>query len=390
MPETTIQEQIVREAPEIEAIKLGLLQSARTLADRPVTLPEQQIAGFSGLQQQAFDAATGPQGVGSYLPGLLRGQEAQAAGLGTLGTGLGTLGTGLGTMGTGLGTLGTGLDTMGTGLATTTGALEAVEQARAAAAGTAGLFQPTDLSPYTNPFQQQVIDTTLQRLDEEGARAQNQLAAQAGGAGAFGGSRFGIESAQLGENLQDARARALAQLNQQNFAQALQTGQTAFENQQRRQAQQSQLFSGLGALTGQLGAQQAQIGGQQAGIGGQQAGIGAQQAQIGGQQIGAGQALQQAGIRDLATLQQLGGQQQQQQRSLLEAARANAQKQLYEPYSRVSFLSDIYKGAPSTQTSLGALTTPTPPAPSAFQQIAGAGTGLLGLGVANKQLGGLF
>tara|TARA_R110002110_G_scaffold203618_1_gene414761 strand:- start:159 stop:1373 length:1215 start_codon:yes stop_codon:yes gene_type:complete len=404
MPETTIQEQIVREAPEIEAIKLGLLQSARTLADRPVTLPEQQIAGFSGLQQQAFDAAIGPQGVGSYLPGLLRGQEAQAAGLGTLGTGLGTLGTGLGTMGTGLGTLGTGLDTMGTGLATTTGALEAVEQARAAAAGTAGLFQPTDLSPYTNPFQQQVIDTTLQRLDEEGARAQNQLAAQAGGAGAFGGSRFGIESAQLGENLQDARARALAQLNQQNFAQALQTGQTAFENQQRRQAQQSQLFSGLGALTGQLGAQQAQIGGQQAGvggqqagigaqqagIGGQQAGIGAQQAQIGGQQIGAGQALQQAGIRDLATLQQLGGQQQQQQRSLLEAARANAQKQLYEPYSRVSFLSDIYKGAPSTQTSLGALTTPTPPAPSAFQQIAGAGTGLLGLGVANKQLGGLF
>ena len=73
MPETTIQEQIVREAPEIEAIKLGLLQSARTLADRPVTLPEQQIAGFSGLQQQAFDAATGPQGVGSYLPGLTAG-----------------------------------------------------------------------------------------------------------------------------------------------------------------------------------------------------------------------------------------------------------------------------------------------------------------------------
>ena len=216
---------------------------------------------------------------------------------------------------------------------------------------------------------QQVIDATLQRLDEEGARAQNQLAGQAAGAGAFGGSRFGVESAQLGENLQDARARALAQLNQQNFAQALQTGQTAFENQQRRQAQQSQLLSGIGGLSGQLGAQQAQIG---------------------GQQIGAGQALQQAGLRDIAALQQLGGQQQQFQQSLLEAERANAQKQLYEPYSRVSFLSDIYKGAPSTQTSLGALTTPTPPAASTFQQVAGAGTGLLGLGVAGQQLGGLF
>jgi hypothetical protein len=362
MPETTIQEQIVREAPEIEAIKLGLLQSAQELADRPVTLPEQKIAGFSGLQQRAFDEAVGPQGVGSYLPALTAGTAA---------------------LGTGLDTLGTGLDTLGTGLATTQAALAPVEQARQAALGTAQLFQPTDLSAYTNPFQQQVIDATLQRLNEEGARAQNQLAARAGGAGAFGGSRFGVESAQLGENLQDARARALAQLNQQNFAQALQTGQTAFENQQRRQAQQSQLLSGIGGLTGQIGAQQA-------GIGGQQAGIGAQQAGIGAQQIGAGQALHQAGLKDVATLQQLGGQQQQLQQALLEAQRANEQKQLYEPYSRVSFLSDIYKGAPSTQTSLGALTTPTPPAASTFQQIAGAGTGLLGLGVAGKQLGGLF
>ena len=380
MPETTIQEQIVREAPEIEALKVGLIKSARDLADKPIQLPQQQIAGFSGLQQRAFDEAVGPQGVGAYLPDLVRGQQA---------------------LGTGLETVGTGLGTLQTGLATTQAALGPVEQARQAALGTAGLFRPTDLSAYTNPFQQQVIDATLQRLNEEGARAQNQLAGQAAGAGAFGGSRFGIESAQLGENLQDARARALAQLNQQNFAQALQTGQAAFENQQRRQAQQSQLLSGIGGLRGQLGAQQSQllsgiggltgqIGAQQAQIGGQQAQLGGQQAQIGGQQIGAGQALQQSGLRDIAALQQLGGQQQQFQQSVLEADRANQQKQLYEPYSRVSFLSDIYKGAPSTQTSLGSLTTPTAPAPSAFQQIAGAGTGLLGLGIAGKQLGGLF
>ena len=276
----------------------------------------------------------GAQGIGAYLPGLTTGTAA-----------------------------------LGTGLATTGAALDPVAQARTAALGTAGLFAPEDLSAYTNPFQQAVIDETLRRLNEEGAQAQNQLAAQAAGAGAFGGSRFGIQAAQLEESLQDARARAIAQLNQQNFAQALQTGQTAFENQQRRQQQQAQLLSGIGGLTGQLGAQQAQIG---------------------GQQIGAGQAAQQSGLRDIAALQQLGGQQQQQQQAILEAQRANAQRQLYEPYSRVSFLSDIYKGAPSTQTSLGSLTAPTPPAPSTFQQLAGAGTGLLGLGVAGKQLGGLF
>ena len=350
MPETTLTEQIVREAPEIEAIKLGLLQSGRKLADIPIQLPPQQVAGFTPFQEQAFTEAVGPQGIGAYLPSLT--------------TGTGTLGTGLGTLGTGLGTIQSAFDPIG--------------QAQAAALGTSGLFAPQDLSAYTNPYQQAVIDTTLQRLNEEGLRAQNQLGAQAVQAGAFGGSRFGVESAQLGENLQDARARALAQLNSQNYLQALQTGQSAFENQQRRQQQQSQLFSGIGELTGRLGAQQAVIGGQQAAIG--------------GQQIGVGQAAQQAGLRDIATLQQMGGQQQQQQQAVLEAQRANLQKQLYEPYSRVSFLSDIYKGAPSTQTSLGSLTVPTPPPPSAFQQIAGAGTGLLGLGMAGKQLAaeGLF
>ena len=320
MATTTIQEQILREAPEIEAIKLGLLQSGQQLADIPVQLPEQQVAGFSPLQQQAFAGVTGPQGIGAYLPGLAAGQA--------------TLGTGL-------------------------GALTAAQTA--AGAGT-GLFAPTDLGPYTNPFQQAVIDATLQRLDEEGARAQNQLGAQAAQAGAFGGSRFGVESAQLGENLQDARARILAQLNSQNFLQALQTGQSAFQNQQQRQQQEAQLLSGIGG----------------------------QQAAIGGQQIGAGQAAQTSGLKDLAVLQQLGGQQQSLQQSLLDAQKANEMKQLYEPYSRVSFLSDIYKGAPSTQTTLGSVTSPTAPAPSAFQQIAGAGTGLLGLGVAGQQLGGLF
>jgi len=279
MPETTLTEQIVREAPEIEAIKLGLLQSGRKLADIPIQLPPQQVAGFQPLQERAFTEAVGPQGIGSYLPYM-------TTGTGTLGTGLGTLGTGLGTLGTGLGTIQSAFDPIG--------------QAQAAALGTSGLFAPQDLSAYTNPYQQAVIDATLQRLDEEGLRAQNQLGAQAVQAGAFGGSRFGVESAQLGENLQDARARALAQLNSQNYLQALQTGQSAFENQQRRQQQQSQLFSGIGELTGRLGAQQATIGGQQAAIGGQQAAIG-------GQQIGVGQAAQQAGLRDIAALQQMGG-----------------------------------------------------------------------------------
>ena len=334
MVTTTIQEQIIREAPEIEAIKLGLLQDAKGLAGTPLTLPPQQIAGLSGLQERVFADAEREGGIGGYQPFLGTGQQ-------TLGTGLGTLGT----------------------------AFAPVSEARTAAQGMQGLFAPSDLSPYTNPFQQQVIDTTLQRLDEEGLRAQNQLGAQAVGSGAFGGSRFGVESAQLGENLQDARARALAQLNSQNYLQALQSAQQAFEGQQTRTGQASQLLSGIGQLTGQLGTQQAGIG---------------------GQQLALAELAQQTGLKDLEMQQRLGSQQQAQQQAILNAQQINAQKQQLEPYSRVAFLSDIYKGAPSTQTSLGSQVAPSPQQPSTFQQIAGLGTGLLGTAAAANQLGGLF
>ena len=348
MVTTTIQEQVLREAPEIEAIKLGLLQDAKGLASTPLTLPLQQIAGLSGLQQKAFTGAQQAGGIGGYQPFLSQGQAA---------------------LGTGLDTLGTGLDTLGTAFAP-------VAQAQTAAQGMQNLFQPSDLSAYTNPFQQAVIDETMAEINRQGEIQQNSLAANAVNAGAFGGSRFGVQEAEFGRNQQDVRARALAQLNQQNYAQAIQSAQQAFEAQQGRQGQASQLLSGIGQLTGQLGAQQAGIGGQQAGIG--------------GQQLASAELAQQTALKDLEMQQKLGAQQQGQQQAILNAQQINAQKQQLEPYSRVAFLSDIYKGAPSTQTSLGSQVTPSPQQPSTFQQVAGLGTGLLGTAAATRQLGGLF
>jgi hypothetical protein len=346
MAETSYSEQIVREAPEIEALKLGLIESGKALSEVPIQLPTQQVAAFQPLQQTVFDRAQAEGGIGGYQPYLT--------------TGAATLGTGLGTLGTGLGTLGQ--------------APSAIQAAQAAIPGTAGLFAPSDLSAYMNPYQQDVIDTTMAELNRQGDIARNQLGAQGVGAGAYGGSRFGIQGAELDRNLQDARARALAQLNQQNYGQALQAAQAAHESQQLRQQRQSQLYGGIAQLYG--------------GLAGQQAGIGAQQASIGGQQLGAGQFAQTAGLKDLAVMQQLGQQQQAREQSLLDAERGNLQRQLYEPYSRVSFLSDIYKGAPSSTTSLGSMTAPTPPQPSMLQQLGSFGTGLLGTAAAAKQLGG--
>ena len=78
----------------------------------------------------------------------------------------------------------------------------------------------TDLSPYMNPYTQNVIDKTLPIMQQQLGQ---QYAANAGGAtssNAFGGSRFGVQQgvtqAQGAQNM----AQMAAQLNQANFTQA--------------------------------------------------------------------------------------------------------------------------------------------------------------------------
>ena len=55
VPDTTTQTQYVREAPEIEARKLGLMDTASQLAGTALNIPTQQVAGFTGNQQDAFN-----------------------------------------------------------------------------------------------------------------------------------------------------------------------------------------------------------------------------------------------------------------------------------------------------------------------------------------------
>ena len=66
MAETT--EQIVREAPQVEAYKLGLLSSAKQLADRGIQIPQQMVAEMSALQVKGTDLTE--LGIGGYQPYL--------------------------------------------------------------------------------------------------------------------------------------------------------------------------------------------------------------------------------------------------------------------------------------------------------------------------------
>ena len=79
--------------------------------------------------------------------------------------------------------------------------------------------------------------------------------------------------------------------------------------------------------------------------------------------------------QEAETLARFGQQAQQTDQARLEAARQSAMQEAYEPFQRIGFLSDIYKGAPTTQSSF--LRT-TAPGTSLANTISSAGLGALG------------
>src|SRR6056300_1199629 len=132
----------------------------------------------------------------------------------------------------------------------------------------AGLSGPTAYQQFLSPYQQDVIDTALAEYDVQAAKGLPQLAAQAIGAGAFGGGREGVQRAEYQTTSDRNRAALQAQLLQQGFGQAQQLAGQAFGQQmnlaQAAPAFASQQIAGLSTLGG---LQQAQT---QAGLAAQQ------------------------------------------------------------------------------------------------------------------------
>lgn len=128
--------------------------------------------------------------------------------------------------------------TGGTGISSYEPYLEAISQQ--------GILEPTGYQQYMSPYQQSVIDQATQALQRQAQIAANQRAATATQAGAFGGARFGVQEAEaeagLGRNIADITA----QLQAQNYAQAVQ-----------RQQQQLGNLTGLASFVPQL--EQAQV-----------------------------------------------------------------------------------------------------------------------------------
>jgi hypothetical protein len=252
-PANTTNVQTIREAPEIEARRLGLIDSAGTLASSPLNLPAFQVAGLSAAERQGIT-------------------QAQQTGVGT----------------------------------------SAITGAQTAASMTPSSTQFQD---YLNPYQSFIID----EINRQSQLRQNQVSAQAVASGAFGGGREGV------------------QLAEQERARLSQVGQ----------AQESAFRGALGAF------QQGQ----------------ALQAQT---NLGAAQALQAGQQQDVAGLFGAGALERGIDQATLEAARQTQVQNITDPYQRLSFVSDIQRGAPSTQQTVAQGFAPQA---SPFAQAVGTGIG---------------
>ena len=165
-------------------------------------------------------------------------------------------------------------------------------------------MQAPNISQFFNPYQSYVTD----EITRQAQMAQNQAAAQAVGAGAFGGGRQGIQAAEI----ERARLGQIGQAQAQGF-------QTALGAAQQQRAQQ--LASGQ--ALGQLGAQQ-----------------------------------QAMGLADIQAQMQAGALQRGIGQQALEAQRQTALQRAYEPYQRIEFLKGIMTNLPTTQSTLTATTAP--------------------------------
>jgi hypothetical protein len=266
-PDVTTQTQYVREAPEIEARKLGLMDTARQLAETGLNIPTQEVAEFTGNQQDAFDMQR--QGLGTYQNYL-------------------------------------------------------DNAANMAYQGSVSQYDPQSYQQFLNPYQQYVT----QGIEDQFAKAMNQSNLQAAKAGAFGGARQGVEQA----NLAGAQAQAVGASLAQGYGQAQQMAMSDFANQQQRLQQGARLAAGLG------------------------------------------QQQQQQQAADVTGLLQTGTLQQQREQMEKDAQFKQQMAQIYEPYQRVGFVSDIFQGSP---TSASSLTMSTAPGTNPLAQAVGAGiTGL--------------
>ena len=346
-------------------------------------LPDFKVADLSQAQKDAYTLAK--QGVGSYQPFLTGGLDAVQKGqAGAYDAMLGVGGT------TDLAGMTTGQAQQAIQQAGQFG-MQAAQQGLAGLEGVSGQFDPSGIGAFYNPYEQDVVQATLDDLrkdfQQRQAQAQAQSDAEAVSRGAFSSvssqMRRDAQNIQpLEEDYLKTAAREIGALRSAGFTNAANQAAQAFEQAKQRQLGGAQATSAIGqqgAGTGYLALGLGNLGlsgaSTQAGIGQQLAGMGLQQAGLGELE----KSLQQ---QDINALMGTGGMLQAQKQAELDAIKASDTQKYQQPYQQLGFMSDIYSGVPTSQATT-TMTTGTPASP--FMQA--AGLGIAGLGAASGAKG---
>ncbi len=199
--ETTTQ--IVKEDPKVEAYRLGLLQDVKDLVSGRMTdpaalPPAHKVAGLSGLEKQA--ATMGQAGIGAYVPYLQGGVNQVTAGQDII-------------QNAAVPTLGQGQEYLLESGRLAQQLREIPYQYQTAAGegllASAGTFDPSSqVSTFMNPYEDAVVQQTMQDIASQGEIQQQQQRANAVSSGAFGGARSGIMESELAKNILREKGRA--------------------------------------------------------------------------------------------------------------------------------------------------------------------------------------
>jgi len=218
---------------------------------------------------------------------------------------------------------------------------EATELARSSARGAT---DPAELAALMNPFLRNVVDIEKREAERVADVQEQQLAARAAQAGAFGGSRAGIIEAERQRNL----ATQLGDIESRGLALAFQDAQNRLQNQFGREASAAGQLSALGT------------------------------------------AIPAQTFKELGALSGIGAAEQQQGQRALDIATQQAREEFGFPQQTLQDFSSILRGFPLPATTNVSRSTFSPAQPLATQLL-GLGTGLAGLATsagAFKKAGG--
>ena len=196
-----------------------------------------------------------------------------------------------------------------------------VQQAQIASAAA---ISPQITQQFMSPYQQQVIDTTLNEFDRQAQAQEQRIRDQAIASGAFGGGREGVLQSEFRTGSDRERALLQAGLLQQGFGQAQQLAAQRFNQQQ-----------GLAQLVPGLQRQ------------------------------------------DVGTLGQLGALNQAQRQAQLDAQREAARQAAFQPQEQVDRYANIVTGIMGGYP--GQTQTTNVPNPTPLQTALGVGTTLAGI-----------